>query len=94
MISGMYLGDIVRRVILRMSYETDIFGSASSKLTVPFVLRSVSSLSRGFIIITTFFFSIFFELSWNRQNSIIGHKSPLQEKSLDSDIVNFMFSII
>ncbi|KAF3454269.1 hypothetical protein FNV43_RR04716 [Rhamnella rubrinervis] len=38
MISGMYLGDIVRRVILRMSEETDIFGPVSSKLLVPFIL--------------------------------------------------------
>lgn len=41
MISGMYLGDIVRRVILRMSEETDIFGPVSSKLSVPFILGYV-----------------------------------------------------
>ncbi|XP_044483670.1 hexokinase-3-like isoform X2 [Mangifera indica] len=40
MISGMYLGDIVRRVILRMSQESDIFGPDSSRLSVPFVLRT------------------------------------------------------
>lgn len=40
MISGMYLGDIVRRVILRMSLESDIFGPVSSKLSEPFVLRT------------------------------------------------------
>ncbi|POO01113.1 Hexokinase [Trema orientale] len=40
MISGMYLGDIVRRVILRMSQETDIFGPVSSRLLVPFILRT------------------------------------------------------
>ncbi|XWS71205.1 hypothetical protein CRYUN_Cryun03dG0118900 [Craigia yunnanensis] len=40
MISGMYLGDIVRRVILRMSKESDIFGPVSSSLSVPFVLRT------------------------------------------------------
>ncbi|XP_020540824.1 hexokinase-3 isoform X2 [Jatropha curcas] len=39
MISGMYLGDIVRRVILRMSQETDIFGPVSSRLTTPFILE-------------------------------------------------------
>lgn len=38
MISGMYLGDIVRRVILRMSQESDVFGSGSSRLSMPFVL--------------------------------------------------------
>ncbi|XP_044478842.1 hexokinase-3-like [Mangifera indica] len=40
MISGMYLGDIVRRVILRMSQESDIFGPDSSSLSVPFILRT------------------------------------------------------
>ncbi|XP_071697076.1 hexokinase-3-like isoform X2 [Rutidosis leptorrhynchoides] len=40
MISGMYLGDIVRRVICRMSLESDIFGPYSSKLSVPFVLST------------------------------------------------------
>ncbi|KAL0460935.1 UNVERIFIED_CONTAM: Hexokinase-3 [Sesamum latifolium] len=39
MISGMYLGDIVRRVILQMSQESDVFGPVSSKLHVPFILR-------------------------------------------------------
>ncbi|KAE8732380.1 Hexokinase-3 [Hibiscus syriacus] len=40
MISGMYLGDIVRRVILRMSEELDIFGPVSPRLYVPFALRA------------------------------------------------------
>ncbi|XP_011080376.1 hexokinase-3 isoform X2 [Sesamum indicum] len=40
MISGMYLGDIVRRVILRMSQESDVFGPVSSKLHEPFILRT------------------------------------------------------
>ncbi|XAR62363.1 Hexokinase [Bertholletia excelsa] len=40
MISGMYLGDLVRRVILRMSRESDIFGPVSSRLSVPFILRT------------------------------------------------------
>ncbi|EPS64171.1 hypothetical protein M569_10608, partial [Genlisea aurea] len=40
MISGMYLGDIVRRVILKMSQESDFFGHSSSKLHVPFILRT------------------------------------------------------
>lgn len=39
MISGMYLGDIVRRVILRMLQESDIFESGSAKLSMPFILR-------------------------------------------------------
>ncbi|KAM7277951.1 hypothetical protein ACFE04_005085 [Oxalis oulophora] len=40
MISGMYLGDIVRRAILRMSQESDIFGPVSPKLLTPFILRT------------------------------------------------------
>ncbi|KAL3530010.1 hypothetical protein ACH5RR_009332 [Cinchona calisaya] len=40
MISGMYLGDIVRRVILKMSQESDVFGLASPKLSTPFILRT------------------------------------------------------
>lgn len=40
MISGMYLGDIVRRVILKMSLESDIFGPTSAKLSTPFILRT------------------------------------------------------
>ncbi|CAO2837278.1 unnamed protein product [Amaranthus hypochondriacus] len=40
MISGMYLGEIVRRVILRMSKESDVFGPISSKLSEAFILRT------------------------------------------------------
>ncbi|KAM7502496.1 hypothetical protein LguiB_001400 [Lonicera macranthoides] len=40
MISGMYLGDIVRRVILRMSQESDVFGPVSAKLSTRFALRT------------------------------------------------------
>ncbi|KAJ7959715.1 Phosphotransferase [Quillaja saponaria] len=40
MISGMYLGDIVRRVILKMFLESDIFGPVSSRLMTPFILRT------------------------------------------------------
>ncbi|KAK4762877.1 hypothetical protein SAY86_008645 [Trapa natans] len=39
MISGMYLGEIVRRIILRMSLESDFFGTICSKLSTPFILR-------------------------------------------------------
>ncbi|XP_056165700.1 hexokinase-3-like isoform X2 [Syzygium oleosum] len=42
MISGMYLGEIVRRVILRMSQESDIFGASLSKLSIPFILGTPS----------------------------------------------------
>uniref|UniRef100_A0A7N0THD5 Phosphotransferase n=1 Tax=Kalanchoe fedtschenkoi TaxID=63787 RepID=A0A7N0THD5_KALFE len=41
MISGMYLGDIVRRVILKMLEEADLLEPASTKLTMPFILRFV-----------------------------------------------------
>lgn len=41
MVSGMYLGELVRRVILRMAEESEIFGPVSSKLLMPFVLRYV-----------------------------------------------------
>ncbi|KAG6629880.1 hypothetical protein CIPAW_14G116000 [Carya illinoinensis] len=39
MISGMYLGEAVRRVLLRMSRESDIFGTVPSRLSVPFIFR-------------------------------------------------------
>ncbi|CAI9303189.1 unnamed protein product [Lactuca saligna] len=40
MISGMYLGDIVRRVIHKVSLESDIFGRVSSKLSARFMLST------------------------------------------------------
>eukprot|EP01018_Ginkgo_biloba_P002149 Gb_15682 [translate_table: standard] len=41
LISGMYLGEIVRRVLLRMAEEAALFGdSVPSKVTVPFKLRT------------------------------------------------------
>lgn len=43
MISGMYLGDIVRRVILRMAEESDLFGDVMPSLRMAFILRSVTS---------------------------------------------------
>ena len=45
MIAGLYLGDIVRRVIRHMSQVSDIFGPTSSMLSEPYVLRYVSSIS-------------------------------------------------
>lgn len=41
MISGMYLGEIVRRVILKMGQECNLFGDIGSKLEEPFILRFV-----------------------------------------------------
>ncbi|EXC28700.1 hypothetical protein L484_006996 [Morus notabilis] len=41
MISGMYLGDIVRRVLCRMAEEADFFGdTVPPKLKIPFILRT------------------------------------------------------
>ncbi|KAF3794726.1 Hexokinase-4 [Nymphaea thermarum] len=40
MISGMYLGDIVRRVILRMAQESDLFAGVDSRLNMAFSLRT------------------------------------------------------
>lgn len=41
MISGMYLGDIVRRVLYRIAEESDVFGDAAACLSAPFALRYV-----------------------------------------------------
>lgn len=41
LISGMYLGEIVRRVVLRMAEESALFGDVvPPKLTTPYSLRS------------------------------------------------------
>ncbi|XP_020098539.1 hexokinase-2-like isoform X1 [Ananas comosus] len=41
LISGMYLGEILRRVLLRMAKEASLFGDiVPSKLEIPFVLRT------------------------------------------------------
>ncbi|XP_020108796.1 hexokinase-3-like [Ananas comosus] len=40
MISGMYLGDVARRVLQRMAQESDIFGDTPQNLNVPFSLRT------------------------------------------------------
>ncbi|KAD5508482.1 hypothetical protein E3N88_16185 [Mikania micrantha] len=50
MISGLYLGDIVRRVICRLCIESDIFGSLSSKLSTRFVLRRAARLAAAGIV--------------------------------------------
>lgn len=42
-ISGMYLGEIVRRVLLKMAQEAALFGDfVPDKLSMPFVLRQVN----------------------------------------------------
>lgn len=41
LISGMYLGEILRRVLLKLAEEADFFGeSIPPKLKIPFILRS------------------------------------------------------
>ncbi|XP_065030014.1 hexokinase-3-like isoform X1 [Musa acuminata AAA Group] len=40
MISGMYLGEIVRRVLHRIAEVSDIFGDSAHHLSVPFILRT------------------------------------------------------
>ncbi|KAM0947862.1 putative hexokinase [Dioscorea sansibarensis] len=40
MISGMYLGDIVRRVLLRIALESDVLGNSAHSLSIPFILRT------------------------------------------------------
>lgn len=45
MIGGMYLGEIVRRVLLRMAREAHLFGgSVEPKLQQPFILKYISLL--------------------------------------------------
>lgn len=40
MISGMYLGEIVRRVLYKMAEEAEFFGdTVPPKLKIPFILR-------------------------------------------------------
>ncbi|URD80889.1 Hexokinase [Musa troglodytarum] len=40
MISGMYLGEIVRRVLHRIAEVSEIFGDSAHHLSVPFILRT------------------------------------------------------
>ncbi|XP_008775017.2 hexokinase-3-like isoform X2 [Phoenix dactylifera] len=42
MISGMYLGEITRRVLYRMAQESDIFGDGAYNLSIRFILRTPS----------------------------------------------------
>ncbi|KAK6137034.1 hypothetical protein DH2020_029223 [Rehmannia glutinosa] len=46
MISGMYLGELVRRVLCRMAEEADFFGyDIPPKLKIPFILRTYNMLA-------------------------------------------------
>jgi hexokinase len=50
-LSGMYLGDIVRRVLCRMAEEADFFGDAvPPKLKIPFILRYAQNFCRQTIL--------------------------------------------
>jgi hexokinase len=43
LISGMYLGEIVRRILLKLAHDAALFGDVvPSKLEQPFVLRYIS----------------------------------------------------
>lgn len=46
MVSSMYLGDIIRRVISAMAEESDLFGGdVAQNLSQPFILRFSSSFN-------------------------------------------------
>lgn len=66
MISGMYLGEIVRRVLQRMAEESDIFPDAVQNLSVPFVIRyDIDKVcSRPMCKIVTCNFSLFLVFLW------------------------------
>ncbi|KAM0887676.1 hypothetical protein ACQ4PT_028855 [Festuca glaucescens] len=75
-ISGMYLGEIVRRVLAKMALESDLFGhSFADKLAEPFVLRQVLHVSASDIQII-FFLSTFW--CWSKLN----HKHYLRTPHL------------
>lgn len=68
MISGMYLGDIVRRVLHQMAEEAAFFGdTVPPKLKVPFILRytvtSMAFLGRTWLSIFYFIFVLFLSYS-------------------------------
>lgn len=49
-ISGMYLGEIVRRVLVKMAQVSDLFGhSFPNKLAEPFVLRQALNALSSFL---------------------------------------------
>lgn len=55
LISGMYLGEVVRRVLCRMAEEAAFFGdTVPPKLKIPFILRCVFSGSDLSVIVVIF----------------------------------------
>lgn len=67
LISGMYLGEILRRILLRMAEEVEFFGeSVPEKLKVPFILRWV------------FFFIIILHQDLYHEQSSIWALKPLR----------------
>ena len=75
LISGMYLGEILRRVLLRLAEEACFFGDeVPAKLKSPFILRYFYEVMR-FIITSTFNMMI-----WSNLTTIVylSHGSSLQ----------------
>lgn len=60
LISGMYLGEILRRVLLRLAEEASFFGDeVPAKLKIPFVLRYSTKKPVCFILYYASFHSIY-----------------------------------
>lgn len=77
LISGMYLGDIVRRVLLRISEETYLFGdSILPRLSIPFALRTpdMSAMHQDN--------SPNLEVVGNKLKSIFGIKASLEKRKI------------
>ncbi|XP_057852508.2 hexokinase-1 [Cryptomeria japonica] len=77
LISGMYLGDIVRRVLLRMAEEASLFGATiPPKLSIPFALRTpdMSAMHQDN--------SPNLEVVGNKLKSIFGIKTSLEKRKI------------
>lgn len=49
--SGMYLGEILRRVLYNMAEEAALFGdTVPPKLKIPFILRCVARFDEPFVV--------------------------------------------
>lgn len=63
LISGMYLGEVVRRVLCRIADEAFLFGdTVPPKLKVPFILRFLSKLN-GYVAFAANVFCLHFPSS-------------------------------
>lgn len=77
LISGMYLGDIVRRVLLRMAEEASFFGDTiPPKLSIPFALRTpdMSAMHQDN--------SPNLEVVGNKLKSVFGIKTSLEKRKI------------